>query len=288
MRTALPFRLACGLCLAATLLLAFAGAGHGEQPRLTTKVYFLPPGFFPDPNSPKELLENSGITFPEGSEAVLHKDSSVLCLRNTPENHELADFIFNATLDGEPGTQIAISLRTFECALPAKRSAQPFVPLEMADLRQIPQTDIKLLDQVATVTRSGLRASLRHTFSATAATSPKTETPQNREESLASFAPNEYGTKASVEPVVGADGLTIESKIEYLFRSASGPTEASDFTYVGSSVHIDGNPVVVFSTPCEDQSGKHLVVVASIQLITHDGHRVRNPGFPEKQAGQAP
>lgn len=291
-------------CIACFGTEAKRGEAKADEP-LIFRAYKIPPRFFalpkdsskPEGSSPapgpkwtadesknaKIYLEDQGIKFPAGSEIFCDSTGGFLAVRQTKENLDHMDVIFYAEECGIP-SQLEIEISAYQ--FPANKF--PDAQHLTFDLLKGLGKKLVLLDKVTCVTKSGQR-SVSNSLQATPSTSPNPQ--QKQAESTKpdpassgqdiSFLPGEYGTKVEVEPVIGADGQTIDINLIYRLHipiaDNSKPTTLDVFVK-SSIVTSDWCPGVIKSAtvPCVSKSGspaelQSVVIVLQPRLLTTQG-----------------
>jgi len=208
----------------------------------------------------RNFLEQMGLTFPEGSEAIFDAASGCLIVRNTRENLELIES--SGCPSGLPTSNVAVEISTYACKLPAEYSASA-APWPSYFKLIKSGADLKLLDRVSTVTKSGVRSSLNHVVSATTAAPPAAKTDAK------SFRDGESGTIAECETTVGPDGRTIDANVTYRFRQGGINNAPSEITINTSFTTLDGHPVILSISPSPTEEGKSIVTIANIRTSNY-------------------
>lgn len=212
----------------------------------------------------KDFLEQMGLVFPPGSEAIFDAASGSLIVRNTRENLELVEHLSDCP-GGIPTSNIAIEVSTYQCKLPTEYSGSSASwPSYFRLIKS--GVDLKLLDRVSTVTKSGVRSTLNHVVSATAAT-PSATPPVKAD--AKSFRDGEYGTIAECETVMGPDGRTIDANVNYRFRQSGTNNAPSEITINTSFTTMDGLPVILSVSPSPSEEGKFNITIANIRTSSY-------------------
>jgi len=237
------------------------------------------PGFRPIDGSShvrydaSEFLKSQGVTLPPGNEAIYDLDAGCLVVLTTQDNLELLETLFEACVDSYP-TNLAVEISTLECVIPAESKAASSSWPTYTDLKRLPDKNVKLLGRVAAVTKTGQRVSIQHVTNPAAVKPSGGEQAKSSAQSCANsliFQTGESGAKVEVEPVVGADGVTIDVNISYRFRSQRVGNAISEMSSSTSFTTWDDYPIVLQVSPVPNQDGKFLVVVGTVRLVNPGG-----------------
>jgi hypothetical protein len=231
------------------LALVFTAALHAAKPVLITRTFKLPPDFLscetPDRGSPvapadpfaasaapattptldapppphptpaKQILEATGITFPDGASASFNPITGTLTITNTQANLDLteayvamfqkqapANVAFTLTVIEAPGALI----READAAASKTANAAPALAT-LLDHAKKEGTSVRVVGDAFLETKSGTRATLE----AVREHSHVTEF-QLDAKSRASIAKEmqQVGLRLEIEPTVGADSATVE------------------------------------------------------------------------------
>ncbi len=250
-----------GLCRLLALLLVFTTALHAAKPQLTTRTFKVPPDFLscdmpdsgaaspaapadpfaapsttpaldtppPQPKTAKQMLEAAGITFPEGASASFNPLTGLLTITNTAPNLDLTDAYVESMHKQAPAT-VAYTITVIEgpgelireANALASHSANAAPALAMLlDHAKKPGSNVRIIGDAFLETKSGTRATTEagrehshvsdFTLDAKSRASIAKETRQ-------------IGLRLEIEPVVGADGATIETTL-MLTLNAAPPTK---------------------------------------------------------------
>jgi hypothetical protein len=218
-----------------------------------------------------EYLKSQGATLPPGNEAIYDPDAGCLVVLTTQDNLDLLAALFEGCV--EYSMILAVEISTLECLIPSENKAVSSSWPTYDDLQHLPDKNIKLLDRVAAVTKTGQRVSIQH-ISNPAPVKPSGGEQKNSAQASADsliFQAGESGTKAEVEPVVGPDGVTIDVNISYRFRSQAVENAISELSSSTTFVTWDGYPIILQVSPVPNQEGKFLVVVGTVRLVNPGG-----------------
>jgi hypothetical protein len=231
------------------LALVFTAALHAAKPVLITRTFKLPPDFLscetpdraspaapadpfaagaapattptldapppPHPTPAKQILEATGITFPDGASASFNPITGTLTVTNTQANLDLteayvamfqkqapANVAFTLTVIEAPGALI----READAAASKTANAAPALAT-LLDHAKKEGTSVRVVGDAFLETKSGTRATLE----AVREHSHVTEF-QLDAKSRASIAKEmqQVGLRLEIEPTVGADSTTVE------------------------------------------------------------------------------
>ncbi|MEI8340138.1 MAG: hypothetical protein WCH43_01220 [Verrucomicrobiota bacterium] len=252
------------------------------------------PGFHSkqNPNSiqydASEFLKSQGVAFPPGSDAIYDESGGCLIVRNTREQLELISSLWSDGGVTNGPRNVLIDLSTFECDLPVNDNSDAAHRPTYSDLLRLPKKNIKLLDRVNVVTKSGQRSTVNHLKNPASNKPPGTEfekdfNPKPSESN--SFHKGESGTLAEVEPQVGPDDTTIDVNLSYRFRTQSEGNGASEVSFATSVTSWDDYPVVLHVSPVQNHAGKYIVVVMTPQLINSGGWKLKEAREDLKKTG---
>lgn len=299
------------LALAVFLLAAFGFHGFCQEAKseeakdsqkLKIGVWRVPPGFIsaanPDEKSgarkpltgfkskqnpyavqydASEFLKSQGVSQAPGSEAIYDQNSQSMIVRNTQENLDLVDVLLGGC-GGGWALNVAAEISTLECILPKNANSAASNWPTYSDLKRLPGKNVKLLDRVSTVTRSGQRSRLDHVLNPASppASDGKSATdPEQAAVDPSMFQKGESGTRVEVETTVGPDNNTVDTNISYRFRNQPAGNAASEISFTTSFASWDDYPVVLHVSPVQNQEGKFLVVVGNIRLVNPGGWNLK-------------
>ena len=203
-----------------------------EDPKAwNTKIYRVPPDFLSSsgPAEPstrrtiRQILEDAGITFPEGATASYNPVSSVIFVKNTNENLSLVDAYVASITKTAPKT-VTFTTHVLQGSGPLLRRLTAQVAIksnhraELDELLAAVKTGtVQHLDTARIETRSGTRATSKQAVEHTSVTNvhvnEKGEPAFNQEM-------RNVGLTVELEPTVGADGETIELNLAPEFHTA--------------------------------------------------------------------
>ncbi|MEM0970447.1 MAG: hypothetical protein AAGJ31_13920, partial [Verrucomicrobiota bacterium] len=194
----------------------FADSGAPATPRFTMRA------------TVKEILQAVGIEFPEGSSASYVSGTSELIIRNTPENLQL--------VEAYVGSLVEDVLKTIPLVAYVVEGPTALIRQTARDMRKWPDhswgwkalrenPEAQVIDATILDSRSGQRAKTMaireycHIQGADAirwpsGTEEEEKIPQDRVITLDRGVQN-IGTEFEVDPVIGADGVTIDLNLSY-------------------------------------------------------------------------
>jgi hypothetical protein len=250
-----------------------------SDPKFNIRSWRVPPGYFPTSSNPspdtgnanpalqgaQSYLETNGITFPEGAFARYDPKASKVVIRNTQENLELAEFLFDSGLICIFPSP-AVDIIALDCPTPvSSEAANPKWPT-LEDIHKMPASEVRVLSQVSVLVKSGLRISARQTSFADGKEKPHPN-PGTESENL---QPGESGTKLEVEAVVGPDGLTVDLSYWYQLRRPVSSGTWSELNLSGAMVVQDNSSRIIHVSPLETK-GRSLVLIAGVRMLDFDG-----------------
>jgi hypothetical protein len=268
-----------------------SGAKATSEARFGYAFYRIPPNMFSSFDSSGKLKYNSdfkpiqnpdeqlfdasgylkeqGVTFPQGSEAIYNRALSFLVVRNTSENIDLADTIFDTRISGIFASIAGIELYAIECTLPAEKILPSAKPMTYAELEHLAEKSIKLLDCVSTTADSGQRSFVSHVFA-----------PEGSESKAnIAFVGGESGTKAEVDSVIHQDLSTINLSIVYRFRPRVGDAKSKvpqEINFVTSCDVSADCPLVLHLSPDPNHEGKYIAIVARVRIMNPAGWTLKD------------
>lgn len=290
------------------LFLIFDGRGWAEESNgkssseeLEIGVWRLPPGFVSMANPSdkdgartplrgfetkkntrgvqydgKRFLEEQGVKFPEGAEAVFDQSAQALMVRNTKENLELIESILAGCGLGAFGN-IAIEFSVYECALLLDAAGGMKQWPTYAELTSLPAASRKFLDNVSVMGKSGQRMTFER-ISEAIAKEPKQEASSESQEiddESEGFRDGELGTKAEADVVVGPDGVSVDVAATYRSRFLGSDGKWSEVSFVNNFQCQEGYPLVIYASALKGQEGKFVVVTATARVLNEGGWKVR-------------
>lgn len=257
---------------------------------LLTRSWRVPPGFFPtteghsspNENNPAALndqadaagfLTLSGVTFPEGAFARYFPDANTLLIRNTEGNLDLVEMLIGTGGPCGCNPMIAFDIVVLEGTFLETDSPMNSPWLDAESLQKKPVT-LRQQSQISTITKSGHATETDQTFVLPAGSEEKASSSESR--AGGEFAPNEFGTKIRIEPVLGPDGFNLEATYRIRLRRPSKQHTATEIDLSGSFFTHDGRPVVLHRSPL-DEEGKTLIIIVGVRLVDVLGHKVPLP-----------
>ena len=228
-----PFKIS--LVVATTLMLGAMVTNAVDATTLNEKTFILR-GYrvplenftMPDPASKdgkrhlieaKKYLENLGVPFPPGSEAIYEPAAQCLVVRQTKENQESIEAAITPLINSIPQLlQCEISIYRIPPAMAASLSKNG--NLSPDDLRLLEKSG-KLIDRLLGIAKSGQETELSKV--------------------------NTSGTsRVNVQPMVGADGSTVDAKVNYHLSIQPTGKEKPGSIELKSQVQVeDGHAVIV-------------------------------------------
>lgn len=224
----------------------------------------------------KRFLEQQGVKFPEGAEAVFDQSAQALMVRNTKENLELIESILAGCGLGTFGN-IAIEFSVYECALPLDAAGGMKQWPTYAELTSLPIASRKFLDNVSVMGKSGQRITFARVFEGVAKEPKREATPESQEvyDESEGFREGELGTKAEAEIVVGPDAVTIDVAATYRARFLGNDGKWSEVSFVNNFQCQEGYPLVIYASSLKGQEGRFVVVTATARVLNEGGWKVR-------------
>ena len=198
------------------------------SPPMQIRVYRVNPDYptstQPPTKSPREVLQENGIPFPDGSVAILDRILWRLTVRNTSENLEILDqFMDAAFLDAGPTVKLSITLikgptEAFNQIIKPNQGTSAKMELgeSLLHLASQGKDGLSVENILSTASRSGQQVSLKsgrekHRVE-------KVESIEKTGHSVG-FGDSHEGISLEIEPTVGIDNETIDLNVS--LRSSS-------------------------------------------------------------------
>ncbi|MCX6848603.1 MAG: hypothetical protein NTY98_06760, partial [Verrucomicrobia bacterium] len=261
---------------------------EGSEPPDAPADPFAPPAPEPNPSvgkiprkSVQQILEASGITFPEGSSAIYNPLTSLLKITNTQPNLDLVEaycesicyhppktLAFNLTLIEAPGDLIRqINAEASKTADAGKHLTT------LLDLAHKPGSSVRVAGHAFIETKSG------STVTTEAISGPwlsNNVSPDLSSRTSETSDKQPTGLRLKLEPTVGADGQTIDLSLD--LKLSPHPFAKKDAPNL-SVPHADSTP----SEPTADIPNVHL----TSSVLFHGNSTklagiTRPPGLPQK------
>ncbi len=192
----------------------------------TTPVLDAPP---PRPKTPRQTLEASGITFPDGASASFNPLSSQLTVTNSQPNLDLTEAYVEALQKLEPAT-VAFTLTVIEgpgelirqANAAASKTTNAYKQLSaLLDQTKQPDSKVRVVADSFLETKSGIRATIEAVRERTHPTEFSLDA-QSR--SSIATEMRQIGLRLEIEPTIGSDGATIDTTLS-LTLNATPPTQ---------------------------------------------------------------
>lgn len=235
-----------------------ASAENGDPNEMILRMYRVPPDFLsigaPAPATPAnegqmikritalETLKEQGILFPDGSSAVFNPVTSQLIVRNTRANHALVETFVDSIMVSAP-KDIVLTIHLFEgdgtllrplVAAAGNRADHHAELTRLLDLTKTGQ--IKPLGTLNLNTQSGQRATVEQVQEHTYVTG--TEINDKGEPSVVQDM-TPVGLRVEVDPVVGADGYTLDLNLALDYDPAPPILHRESFSHPNGERHTD-------------------------------------------------
>ena len=201
-----------------------------------TARYRVPPDFLSmsgegTPKTAKMILESQGIVFPEGATAVFNPAAAILFVKNTNENLDLVE-AFVDTILWDPPITVAFTAHVLQGPGPLLRRLTAQAASKANNRAELDE----LLAAVKTGTVRHLNTAHIETKSGTRATSDQASEHQavcevgisEKGEPFFTQEMRKVGFVVDLEPIVGADGATVELTLAPEFHTAA-PFEHREF-----------------------------------------------------------
>ena len=202
-----------------------SGHSHGGASTAADPFAPYPLEKRPETISAKDVLKNAGISFPADSSAVIDRVTHVLTVFNTPQQLELVDaYILSIRVGSEK--QMVMQIELYEIPMARaidllERTKAEGDDSEVAEkLRKENGSEgIRLLSTANIIARSGNRAK---SFAGTSYRYISGYEFKDQKD-IPRFATAEDGTSFEVDPVLGADNVTID--LNFAFKHSMGKME---------------------------------------------------------------
>jgi hypothetical protein len=219
------------------------------------------------------LIEATGIEFPEGALAVYDEAGSTLAMLAPDELITLVEML------GAPGgvvdyqVRVTAALAEFEIERPDKVRQLPY-----SRLRSVAGNSWRETEELTITSRSGQRAVARQRYGG----EPRKERPPQE---LGNWTPplaaGEAGVAIAVEPVVGADGRTIDLNCEWHRRLGKGEN-SEQFETTSTVKVVSGGTVVAAVWPAFGEGGaikkgrvRSLALILRADILNTNGVPIR-------------
>ena len=201
-----------------------------------TRTYHVPPDFLSvsgaeadglglnTRRSAKQILEAQGITFPEGATASFNPATSMLFVKNTNENLDLVEAFVGIILTDSPSaitftTHVLQGPGSLLRKLTAQASGKSDHRAELDELlAAVKDGTVQHLNTARIETKSGTRATSTQASEHIAVTGISVN---DKSEPAFKQEMRGVGFRVELEPVVGADGATVELNIAPEFHTAA-------------------------------------------------------------------
>ncbi|MFZ2278837.1 MAG: hypothetical protein WAW39_13600 [Prosthecobacter sp.] len=227
----------------------------------------------------RQILESAGITFPEGASAIFNPLTSQLTVKNTLPNLDLIEaytvsghlapalVAYTITVIEGPGELI----REANAQASQNANAAPALA-SLLDHSKNPDSKVRVVADAFLETKSGTRAVLEAVCEHSESTN---FTLDAKSRASVSNETHQSGLHLEIEPIVGADGATIETSLS-LVLNAAPPTQRQ----ISVNDPLTGNPA---EFPVTDIPGTHIATGLSIHAGTTKLIGVTKPiGTPQE------
>ncbi len=203
-------------------LAALLPKAPATAPEMETRAFRVPPDFlmshppFSDRNTPRtarEILEEQGIIFPEGSAVVFDLKSSQLVARNTADNLDQIEAYIGWPCCHSPKT-VLLQLHLFQingselsAFIPANDASDDHTPVLRKLRKAAKNGQAQRLNSLSLTASNGQRAVMEQTRNTPTLSQIKVK-PDGAPELLREDHP--AGTRFEIDPVLGGDGQTLD------------------------------------------------------------------------------
>ena len=209
--------------------------------------------------SAKAYLEKHGVTFPAGSEAdyqPVMEGVVILVVRQTQKNIDIIGKLFDLPMnDGGPAIQLEMEISAYQYPTDAVAGSVGGGHITFDALKAAGKSMV-LLDRLSFLAKSGQR-------------------------SVAGHAGEDCKTNVEMEPVIGADGETVDLNLAY-HLIATDPSAARpqplDVSITTSFSVMGGVPVIAKTLAVPDDSktgartaGKSIAIVVRVNMVDYAG-----------------
>lgn len=260
------------------------GSAEPREPALRDKVLTVPPGFVPEaelarsqkfgPGSRagldvKEFAASLGIRFPDGAFVRYFPDAHALLVRNTAENLDLVDTLFESC-GPEFFSNLAIEFVALDCQLP--ELAPDRLP-RIRDILALSPADRRVVSRLFVIAKSGIGAASARTDASRQGDLPARQTaPSDPPKTTIPPASDAIAVTASVESVIGPDGQAVDVDYHYTLRRPSREGLSSEIALTGS-ISTRGELPLVIHASRSDPAGRTVVVAARVLLRDSRGQK---------------
>jgi hypothetical protein len=178
-------------------------------------------------------------------------------------------------------SNLVVELSIFECALPIAPNPLSQEWPTYDELSKLPARDVELLSRVSANTRSGHRVAMRQVRRGVSKVKPTVEDRVDAD-GWDFFLDGESGLIASVEPVVGPDGISIDAGIDLRFRLPEGTDASSETTIDTNFSGWENYPATIFVSQSPRDKSRHLVVIGNVKLTNPGGWTLKKLDAAEK------
>lgn len=284
------------LHLVVLLFCAFP-AMAADKPKMVTIAYPTPPGLFfhsSEGSKPerelkplkgvvpidekshgiydvREYFSAEGITFPDGSEATYFTQRSMLVVRNTRENLDLFDTLFDHGCYLPPlSLRNEISVVTME--LPDGHSEK--MPT-LSELRKMAGDSWLEISRIALLSKSGMRV--------TGAAANGKDSGND-----AKLPPDAMGSICEIETVIGPDGYTMDSNLSFQFRGMAGANKLPlNIRYSGSASLWDSHTQILQIVSATEKAPAYALLLRVTTVLPSTWPLPRQNAEPENSASPA-
>ncbi len=254
-------------------------------PKLTPKVYSVPPGMFsmhPDKSDQwnkikpapgvkslgekgshlsesvydvKKFLEAQAVPFPRGSEAIYVYDGSIVFVRNTQENLDIIDALLGDTCGGM-SMNLRNEISIVSLGTPKNRFGRPAPTF--AELKKQAGESWREIFSMEVVSRSGLTATATSGTGKAIASKPDTENSKVKAPELPHDA---SGSSFAIEPIVGPDGWTIDATLSFRHQGVIGENKPLNISYDGGATLWDNYPQILQLVEATESTPAYAVIL---------------------------
>jgi hypothetical protein len=192
-----------------------------------------------------EWLANSGAQLSAGGKATYIPRTGTATITATEEDIDLADSLLKSLCcDGAMSVEITLSVVDFRLSV---GTANPDAHWTYPDLKKKAIGALTVRSTLTFLTRSGQTVVSSAITRKRKEVAAETERPaEPKPEKPAVFETGESGMRATVEPVIGPDNISIDVNLDCSYRSERAETgEVDEFNVVTSLQAVTGAPTIV-------------------------------------------
>lgn len=247
-----------------------------ELPSDADETFLLSSVDGPSEDRMKAHLSARGIPFPTGSRIRYSTGTSRLRMLNTPAAHAaLKAFLVRTKMIF---VQVSLEVKVLQLRGPGAARLERAVSLTQEHFERLKTADVKVLDAISVVTRSGQNATSSHARSDQA---PASEGLQQES--------NPFGTELCATPTIGLDGKTLNATLMWSCTlpacDQAAKVGAQRTNQLNTTVEIqDGDTLVLQSrvyavpsaTASDKQNSVYEYVTLTARLVDAAGEPVRS------------